>query len=69
MVTPIVENNVLFSGTTGSFDINTSSGEHQCNGSPQTGKINGPFCRCVQSDMVHVAGQWTLVNEKNRGRH
>ena len=67
-VTPIVENNIPVSGTTGSVDINTSSGEYQCNGSPRTGKINGVFVDAYNRHGT-IAGQWTLVNEKNRGRH
>lgn len=65
-VTPIIENNILVNGTTGSVDINTSSGEYQCNGSPSTGKINGLY---VDSYNRHgtLAGQWALVNEKSNG--
>ena len=66
--TPFVENNILAIGTSGPVDINTYGGEYQCNGSPRTGKINGVFVDAYNRHGT-IAGQWTLVNEKNRGRH
>jgi hypothetical protein len=62
----VAGNNTLVAGSPGFVDIETSSGEYHCNGSPRMGKVDGLF---VDAYIRHgiESGQWTLVNIKNDG--
>jgi hypothetical protein len=61
-----VENNTVVEGNPGAVDINTSSGEYQCNGASQKGKISGLYVDAYDRH-GKVTGDWTLVNEKSDG--
>jgi hypothetical protein len=62
----VAGNNTLVTGSPGFVDIETSSGEYHCNGSPRMGKVDGLF---VDAYIRHgiESGQWTFVNIKNDG--
>jgi hypothetical protein len=64
--TPEVENNTVVEGSPGAVDIDTSTGEYQCNGAPQKGKISGLYVDAYNRH-GNVTGYWTLVNEKRDG--
>jgi hypothetical protein len=64
--TSLVNNETLVGTSPGSVDINTSSGEYHCNGSPRMGEVNGLFVDAYNRHGIE-GGQWTLVNEKSNG--
>ncbi|HEY7111208.1 MAG TPA: hypothetical protein VH415_17405 [Nitrososphaeraceae archaeon] len=61
-----LENNTIIEGSPGAVDINTSSGEYQCNGASQKGKISALYVDAYDRH-GNVSGDWTLVNEKREG--
>jgi hypothetical protein len=66
ITTSEAENNTVIDGSPGAVDIETSSGEYQCNGASQMGKISGLYVDAYNRH-GNVSGHWTLVNEKREG--